>query len=116
MIVYVDIDETICKTPKNRDYTKSMPILSNIEKINKLYDEGHEVVYWTARGTGSGIDWLEHTKNQLKEWGVKSHDVKVGKPMYDIFICDKALNTERFFRSGPIKDKNIISLTFEDNG
>jgi dTDP-glucose 4,6-dehydratase len=116
MIIYVDIDETICKTPKNRDYTKSMPILSNIEKINELYDEGHEVVYWTARGTGSGIDWLEHTKNQLKEWGVKSHDVKVGKPMYDIFICDKALNTERFFRSGPIKDKNIISLTFEDKG
>jgi len=116
MIIYVDIDETICETPKNRDYAKSVPILSNIEKINKLYDEGHTVIYWTARGSVSGIDWLEHTQNQLKGWGVKAHDVKVGKPLYDIFICDKAINSEKFFRSGPVKDKNVISLTFEDKG
>jgi len=51
MIIYIDIDETICETPESRDYTKSVPILTNIEKCNKLYEEGHTIVYWTARGS-----------------------------------------------------------------
>ena len=97
MIIYVDIDETICKTPEDRDYKKSSPIMVNIQKINKLYDEGHQIIYWTARGSVSGINWLPHTQSQLKEWGVKSHDVQVGKPFYDMFICDKAINSYDFF-------------------
>jgi len=97
MIIYVDIDETICETPENRDYSKSKPITENIEKINKLYDEGNTIVYWTARGSGSGKDWHELTKKQLEKWSAKHHEFKVGKPMYDLFICDKAINSENFF-------------------
>jgi hypothetical protein len=104
VIIYVDIDETICKTSKNRDYTESVPILSNIEKINKLYNEGHTIVYWTARGSVSDIDWTDLTHNQLDAWGVKRHDIKLGKPHYDLFICDKAVNTERFFGDCNEKD------------
>jgi hypothetical protein len=97
MIIFVDIDETICKTPENRDYSKSVPIQKNIDKINKLYDAGDTIVYWTARGSGSGKNWHDLTGQQLKEWGAKHHDYKVGKPMYDLFICDKAINSEKFF-------------------
>ena len=99
MIYYVDIDETICTSPENRDYSLAVPIKENIEKINKLYNE-HTIIYWTARGTGSGIDWSEVTKKQFKEWGVKHHEVKFGKPIYDMFICDKAINSETFFNRG----------------
>ena len=67
MIIYVDIDETICISPEDRDYAKAVPILTNIEKCNRLYNEGHKIVYWTARGTGSGIDWREVTEKQFKE-------------------------------------------------
>ena len=56
MIIYVDIDETICITPESRDYSKANPILTNIEKVNKLYDDGHTIVYWTARGSTTGED------------------------------------------------------------
>jgi hypothetical protein len=97
MTIYVDIDETICVTPANRDYTKSTPIKKNIKKINKLYDEGHTIVYWTARGSGSGKDHSEITHNQMKEWKAKFHELKLGKPMYDLFICDKAINSLDFF-------------------
>lgn len=97
MTIYVDIDETICVTPANRDYTKSTPIKKNIKKINKLYDEGHTIVYWTARGSGSGKDHSEITHNQMKEWKAKFHELKSGKPMYDLFICDKAINSLDFF-------------------
>jgi hypothetical protein len=93
MVIYIDIDETICHSPNVPDYTISHPIVENIEKANALYDEGHTIVYWTARGTKTGIDWREQTENQFKEWGVKYHDLKFGKPNYDIFIDDKNMNT-----------------------
>ena len=93
MIIYIDIDETICISPKNRDYTMASPIEENIDKANKLYDEGNTITYWTARGSGSGIDWREVTEQQLNKWGVKYHELKLGKPIYDLFIDDKNMNT-----------------------
>ena len=99
MIIYVDIDETICKTPESRDYSLAVPIQKNINKINNLYDNGHTIIYWTARGTGSGIDWRETTERQFKDWGVKYHELKLKKPIYDLFICDKAIRTEDYFKN-----------------
>ena len=51
MNIYVDIDETICYYKGDRDYNLALPLVDNIKKINKLYDEGHNIKYWTARGT-----------------------------------------------------------------
>jgi histidinol phosphatase-like enzyme len=93
MIIYIDIDETIAQPSESRDYAESTPIEANIAKANKLYDEGHTIVYWTARGTTTGIDWTDVTRNQLDSWGANYHDLKLGKPQYDLFIDDKALNT-----------------------
>ena len=97
MIIYVDIDETICVSPTSRDYSQAVPIVDHINKINELYDSGSTIVYWTARGTGSGIDWREVTEKQFKKWGVKYHDLKFGKPIYDLFVDDKNINTDKFF-------------------
>lgn len=97
MIIFVDIDETICTAVKDGDYSKAKPIIDNITKVNSLYDNGNQIVYWTARGTGSGIDWREITEKQFKKWGVKYHELKFGKPIYDLFIDDKNINSETFF-------------------
>lgn len=88
-IIYVDIDETICETPKNRKYKDAIPIYENIKKINKLYDEGNTIVYWTSRGSRKQINWYDLTYKQLNEWGVKFHELRVDKPYYDLFIDDK---------------------------
>lgn len=89
-VIYVDIDETICLTPDNpRDYLAAQPILVNIEKINKLYDEGNTIVYWTARGSRTQKNYYDLTKKQLDEWGVKYNELRVDKPYYDLFIDDK---------------------------
>lgn len=94
-VIYVDIDETICITPDNpRIYEESLPIRENINKINDLYDKGNRIVYWTARGSRSGIDWYDLTKKQLVEWGAKHHDLRLDKPYYDMFIDDKNLRIE----------------------
>lgn len=92
----VDIDNTICKSTDS-DYTKSIPYLDRIEKINKLYDEGHEVHYWTARGGNSGKDWSSLTQTQMAAWGCKYHTLSMGKPSYDVWIDDKAINSENYF-------------------
>ena len=97
MVIYVDIDETICQSPDCRDYSKATPMIDRINKINKLYDEGNTIVYWTARGTTTGIDWRETTLEQFERWGVKCHGLMMGKPAYDLFIDDKNINSEAFF-------------------
>jgi len=97
MIIYVDIDETICITAKDRNYENSKPIYDRIRKINDLYDKGNTIVYWTARGSTTGLDWTETTKKQLNRWGAKHHDVKLGKPHFDLYICDKSVNSESYF-------------------
>lgn len=88
-IIYVDIDETICKTPDDRNYMNAIPIHENIKKINSLYDQGHTIVYWTARGSRKQINWHEKTKKQLDSWGAKYHELRTDKPYYDLFIDDK---------------------------
>ena len=91
MIIYVDIDNTICIT-NNTDYINAIPIYNKIQKINSLYDIGHTIVYWTARGAVSKIDYRILTENQLKQWGVKYHNLVLDKPNYDIFIDDKSIS------------------------
>lgn len=97
-VIRVDIDETICLSPTNpdgtRDYHKSCPVPANIDKINKLYYQGNTIIYWTARGSRSGIDWSELTKKQLDSWGCKYHKVECTKPYYDLLIDDKSIIIE----------------------
>lgn len=93
MIIYVDIDGTICKT-NGVDYGSSTPIPEAIERINKYYDEGHTIVYWTARGTISGNSFFTITLRQFEKWGVKFHELKFGKPAYDLLIDDRAQNSD----------------------
>ena len=54
MNIYVDIDETIADYQPGddrSDYTLATPIWINIDKINELYDDGHTITYYTARGS-----------------------------------------------------------------
>tara|TARA_Y100000593_G_C4158642_1_gene260868 strand:+ start:204 stop:512 length:309 start_codon:yes stop_codon:yes gene_type:complete len=100
MIIYVDIDGTICsESTKNEkgewDYNILKPRYEQIQKINKLYDEGNEIVYWTARGSSTGKDWSDLTKKQLKEWGCKYTRIeKQKKPYFNLFIDDKSKRIE----------------------
>lgn len=97
MIIYCDIDGTICTTD-NMDYKNSRPIKKNINKMNSLYDKGHTIVYWTSRGILNSVCWYDITLNQLKKWGVMFHQLRLDKPIYDLFIDDKALSEKVFFK------------------
>lgn len=108
MLIYVDIDGTICTTKNG--YENSIPIQKNIDKINALYDEGHHITYWTARGSHSGEDWTNLTKEQLRKWGCLHHELELGKPPYDIIIDDKALNFKDVFFDETDKISGIYKI------
>ena len=94
MKIYVDIDNTICETI-DTDYSRAVPIKKNIKKINNLFDKGHEIIYWTARGSVTRINHYDLTLNQLKKWNCKFHSLSVGeKPYDDLLICDKTKRIE----------------------
>jgi len=99
-----DIDGTICDTFEG-EYEDSRPSRERIEIVNKLYEQGNTIFFMTARGMGRSCnqqiqaykELYDFTKNQLDEWGVKYHDLFMGKPAADYYIDDKAINNERFF-------------------
>lgn len=99
MIYYFDIDHTIAipgGTPEN-GYKDAVGVPERIEKVNKLFDEGHKIIYCTARGTGSGIDYTDLTDRQLKKWGAKYHGIIFQRKKYDYFIDDKNISDKEFF-------------------
>ena len=97
----IDIDGTICTPTVGRDYHKAEPWKNRIEVLNKLYDEGHYIVYWTARGlkSGRGEEYYRPiTEKQLEEFGCKYHELGFKSHDADIFIDDKAINDKDFFK------------------
>jgi len=94
MNIFVDIDQTICITDelKENKYNYSVPIPHAIKHINDLYEKGNRITYWTARGNQSGKDLRELTEAQLKKWGCLYHELKMGKPSFDLLIDDKTVH------------------------
>jgi hypothetical protein len=99
--IFVDIDETICFFPTKRMYDLAEPNYKNIAKINKLYDEGNIITYWTARGSSQPDNeermnhYKELTNKQLMGWGCKFHNLELGtKPQFDLLIDDKVKRIE----------------------
>ena len=107
----VDVDGTICTQTTGRNYWDAVVWPERVAVINQLYDEGHTIVYFTARGMGrftgdpdaatKAADILtDLTKEQLESWGCKFHDLSTGskgkyiKPACDMVIDDKAKRIE----------------------
>tara|TARA_R110000796_G_scaffold146898_2_gene263632 strand:+ start:3915 stop:4241 length:327 start_codon:yes stop_codon:yes gene_type:complete len=107
MTYVFDIDGTIC-SKTDGDYTMAQPFPERIQKINQLYDEGHTVIFLTARGMGrhnnnsisAQRDFYDLTATQLEQWGSKHHQLFLGKPSGDYYIDDKGVNDEDFFNTG----------------
>ncbi len=92
-----DIDGVIC-SEVGGEYEKAEPIQKNINKINKLYDQGHTIIFQTARGTMTSKNWLALTGKQLKDWGVKYHILVFDKAYGDYYIDNKSINSNEFFK------------------
>ena len=112
MIYAFDLDDTLCKRNPELEhlgpdkYKHCVPIIDMIEKLNSLYDEGHTIYIYTARGMGQFKGDLVKVYNNLyvltldslKEWGIKHHGLIMGKLHYDLLIDDKSIGKSEFNR------------------
>jgi len=105
MKYFIDLDNTLCQTIDG-DYLNATPIYDRISKVNELKNSGHHITIWTARGSRSGIDYSDLTKQQLIEWDICHDELKLGKPDFDIMIDDKCECVDTFWR---IPTTNSIS-------
>jgi phosphoglycolate phosphatase-like HAD superfamily hydrolase len=91
-----DLDGTLCTNTEGA-YQEAEPLLDRIEKVNELYENGIRIHIFTARGTVTGIDWRALTEEQLKKWGVKYHELQLGKPFAHIYVDDRGISDKEFF-------------------
>lgn len=89
-----DIDGVIAAIAPGNDYNLSTPREDGIAHVRRLYEQGHRILLFTARGTMTGIDWREITENQMREWGVPYHELHFGKPAADYYVDDRALRED----------------------
>lgn len=93
MDIFVDVDGTLTVETLgwgNDVFFARTPRPEIIEKVNAMYNSGHNIVIWTARR----LEDKEVTERWLLKHGVKYHRAKYDKPMWDWYICDKSINVE----------------------
>ena len=101
-----DIDGTICPQC-NGEYGKLKPYKDAIKIINKLYNQGNKIIFYTSRFMGRNDNNIietykqgyDFTLKQLKDWGFKFHELHMGKPRGDIIVDDKNI----FFRKSWVR-------------
>jgi CMP-N-acetylneuraminic acid synthetase len=97
----VDIDGVIATLTPGNDYTLAGPQERFIRVINALHDRGNRIVLLTARGSMTGIDWGEVTRNQLELWGVRYDELRFGKPAADYYVDDRMMSLADFLALAP---------------
>lgn len=85
----IDIDGVIAEARPGLDYGAAVPIRDNVDRINQLFDAGCHIILYTARGSGTGQDWSDLTRDQMQRWGVRHHELRFGKPAADFYIDDR---------------------------
>ena len=111
-----DLDGTLCNTPNGNEYENSTPIQGRIDKVNALFDQGHIITIYTARGCRSGLtDKVRRlTEHQLKKWGVKHHRLSMGeKIFFDLLIDDKVINVKDWDKPTKNHKLGIIAGAFD---
>lgn len=127
-VIAVDLDDTLCTRPSNveylgkKKYKHCTPIQSMIDVVNKLYDDGHTILVYTARGmhqfNGNIDDVYDNlyndTTEQLRKWKVNYHRLIMGKLPYDLLIDDKCCRPKEILDNkdfgefyGKISNKSI---------
>jgi uncharacterized HAD superfamily protein len=86
-VIGVDLDGVLCS--EERTFERSLATLEPgaLEFTKDARQQGHTVIIWTARGWEQyrlTIDWLV-------QHGVEFDQLIMGKPIFDVFIDDRAI-------------------------
>lgn len=114
--IICDIDDTISFTT-DRNWEQATPNVPLIDKLNKLYDNGWEICYYTARGclsfNGDRLAAEKHYRPIIIKW-FKNNNVKYtllsfNKPLGTYYIDDKSQTPDDFLNLKIEKIKGGLS-------
>jgi hypothetical protein len=96
--VCFDIDGVLCNQVGS-EYSEAQPNRAMIELLNRLFDRGDYIVLHTSRFMGRTKQnakeaeriGRQFTERQLAGWGVRYHELWMGKPRYDFVIDDRSV-------------------------
>jgi hypothetical protein len=103
-----DLDETLVTLPETPgDYSTCRTYPSTANLVRNLFQAGHRIVIYTARGmlTFDGdVERIETalkkvTEENLHALDIPYHVLKFGKPMADHYVDDKSMNPRAWRRS-----------------
>jgi len=92
-----DLDGVVFTLVADLDYAKALPVEKTVRLINHLYDGGHTIKLYTARGSATGKDWRNVTEEQLRACGLRYHELHFGKPAADYYIDDHFISLESLY-------------------
>ena len=113
MTYVFDIDGTICGKLcelDGDDYLNAEPLQDRIKKANQLYQDGHTIIYQTARGMGRHNnnpilaiqDFYDLTKKQLNQIGIEQYEISnYSKPLYESRHNLLYWNSDSYLGIGP---------------
>jgi SAM-dependent methyltransferase len=114
VIYCFDIDGTLC-TNTFGDYEQAEPFPEVIDRVNLLHAAGNRIVLFTARGTTTGVDWTELTREQLTRWGVEYDELILGKPQADVYIDDRGLSTTEWDKQSSVfESPAYLDVTYSE--
>ena len=94
-LICIDLDWTLCEW-EFREWWEPNPIQERIDFINKnIYQRGWHIIIYTARSP----EFYKITLAWLIKYWVKFHWIAMFiKPWADLYIDDKAINADLFFK------------------
>jgi len=110
----IDIDGVVSEDIPNEESERmktAYEIPGSKEQINKWFDEGHMITFFTARTETE----REVTVNWLKKHGYKFHNIIFGKPRGGNYhyIDDKHVRASTFAKWGQMVKKKVEIQVFE---
>jgi hypothetical protein len=98
MTICFDIDGVLCDQVEG-NYKDAQPRQAMIDLLNRLYCDGYRIILHTSRFMGRAKNdpaeaertGREFTEQQLAGWGVRYHELWMGKPRYDYVIDDRSV-------------------------
>lgn len=97
LTIAIDIDGTVAdcsnvdfnKVDENSaELMKAKPRKGAVGAVNKLYNQGHKIVFYSSRDHGS----KEITKKWLQLHGFPFHHIEMEKFVAHVYIDDRAIN------------------------
>ena len=103
MIIAIDFDNTICE----QAYPAVGALKTNArEIIQKLYDEGHEIIVWTCRSSGLELAMM---MDFLKDHNIPYHSINENAPSIEKQASTGFAN-RKIFAHVYIDDRSLLGI------